>query len=154
MKDKSTIEKIKHYCAYQERSHKEVRSKLLSLKVYGEELEQHISILIEENFLNEERYARTLARGKFRMKQWGRNKIRQALQEQDISSYCIQQAMMEIDETEYEETLESLARKKIESLDAEVDAFIRKGKVIQYLQQKGYEYPLVLRVIESIGVTG
>lgn len=153
MKDKSTIEKIKHYCAYQERSHKEVRSKLLSLNVYGEELEQHISILIEENFLNEERYARSLARGKFRMKQWGRIKIEQALQQQNISSYCIRQAMTEIDEHEYASTLGQLARKKYESLDREEDDFVRKGKVIQHLVQKGYEYPLIQHALKRLQET-
>ena len=79
MKNSSALEKIKYYCAYQERSHNEVRSKLLELEIYGNELENYISVLIDENYLNEERYACAIARGKFYYKQWGRQKILQAL---------------------------------------------------------------------------
>jgi regulatory protein len=90
--DASILEKLKHFCAYQERSHKDIRSKLLELKIYGNELENYIAILIEENFLNEERFAKLYAGGKFRMKHWGRVKIRYGLKQHLVSEYCLKQA--------------------------------------------------------------
>jgi regulatory protein len=93
--------KLQAYCAYQDRCHSEVRSKLLDLGIYGDDLEDIIVALIEDNFLNEERYARSYARGKFRIKQWGRLRIRRELKFRKISDYCIRKAMEEIDENDY-----------------------------------------------------
>ncbi|MBL7765392.1 MAG: RecX family transcriptional regulator [Chitinophagaceae bacterium] len=135
----SALEKIKHYCAYQERSHKEVRSKLLSLEVYGLELENMMTTLIEENYLNEERYARAMVRGKFYYKQWGRNKILQTLKYQEVSTYCIQQGMKEIDESDYRDTINKLAEKKMSELKSEKNKFTKMTKLRNYLLQKGYE---------------
>jgi regulatory protein len=146
-KQTDPLEKIKSFCAYQERSHKEVRTKLLSLKVYGNELEQIISVLIDENFLNEERYACAIARGKFKFKQWGRNKIKQALQMQDVSTYCIKRAMLEIDESDYIATLTQLAEKKFESLHDD-NMFQRVQKTYAYLMQKGYENTLIQSIVQ------
>lgn len=144
------LEKIKHYCAYQERCHSEVRNKLLELKVYGLELENVITILIEENFLNEERYACTIARGKFNMKQWGRIKIKHLLKAKNISNYLIQKAMNEIDADTYEMTLQHLGEKKWETLKGEKNHFVKMNKLKNYLLQKGYESDLIFDLIKKL----
>ena len=104
---------ILHYCKYQERCHSEVRNKLYELGFTTPEVEQQIAGLIETGVLNEERFARAFAGGKFRMKQWGREKIKQQLKLRKISDYCIKKAMTEIDGDDYDETLNKLAYKKL-----------------------------------------
>ncbi len=141
------LKDIQHFCAYQERCHSEVRYKLLELSFRGEELEQAIASLISDDFLNEERFARSYCRGKFRMKQWGRQKIIQNLKQKQVSSYCIQKGLSEIDPEEYEKTIRSLAEKKMAELHKERLPRIRKQKVLRYLVQKGYEYDLVNEVL-------
>lgn len=139
----ATMAAIRHYCAYQDRCHSEVRTKLLGLECYGEELEEAISVLIEEDFLNEERYAISYARGKFRMNKWGRIRIRQHLQLKKVSDYCIRKALSQLNEVEYADTLQQLMEKKAAALDKERNDWVRKQKVFQYLLQKGYESDLV-----------
>ncbi len=143
------LQKIKSYCAYQERSHQQVRYKLIELEVYGDDLEEMISILIAENYLNEERFARSIARGKFRFKQWGRQKINYALKQEKISAYCIRQAMTEIDEDEYLKTLDSLADKKLSTLKSEKNKFIKMTKLRNYLMQKGYESEYIREILQQ-----
>lgn len=142
------LNKLKHYCAYQDRSHREVRTKLLSLKVYGDDLEEIMSELIKEKFLDELRFACSFARGKFRIKKWGRNKIKQHLKQHDISDYCLRKAMEEIDEKEYLSTLqEIIGKKKIDYADT--NKYKQNQKVIKYCISRGFEMNLVL---ENIGV--
>ena len=143
------LQKIKSYCAYQERSHQQVRYKLIELEVYGDDLEEMLSILIAENYLNEERFARSLARGKFRFKQWGRQKINYALKQEKVSAYCIRQAMTEIDEDEYLKTLDSLADKKLSTLKSEKNKFIKMTKLRNYLMQKGYESEYIREILQQ-----
>lgn len=143
------LEKLKHYCAYQERCHQEVRSKLLKLKVYGDELEEVISALISENYLNEERYARSFVSGKFRIKKWGRYKITQELNKRKISAYCIKKGMEEIDEEEYINTLESLLTNYLEKNAHYPHPQLNK-KVIAYMQSKGYEISLILEHLKLL----
>lgn len=138
------------YCQYQERSHKEVRNKLYELGCKTAEVETIISELIEKDLLNEERYARAIARGKFRMKQWGRQKIVQALKLQQVSDYCIKKAMKEIDGNEYEQTLKKLAEKKWHELRAERKSLMKRAKVYRYLLQKGYETDMINDVLKEI----
>lgn len=133
------LEKIKRYCAYQERSHSEVRSKLIELNVYGDDLEQTLGVLIEENYLNEERFARALARGKFSLKKWGRVKIKQALKQHRISDYCIRKGLEEIEEERYQKTFNALAEQKWEALRGEKNRFVKMHKLQQFLLYKGYE---------------
>ncbi len=95
------LQKLQRYCAYQDRCHSEVRSKLLDLGIYGDELEEIIAELITDNFLNEERFARSYARGKFNIKKWGRHRIKQELKRRQITDYCLRKAMEEIEETDY-----------------------------------------------------
>lgn len=137
---------IQKYCAFQERCHKEVRYKLIEHAIYGDLLEEIISDLISNNFLDEERFARTFARGKFRMKQWGRNKIKQELKIRDVSSYSIKAAMTEIDTKEYIEVLVNLISKK-ERTTTFKNQFDQKKKLTDYALSKGYEYELIAEII-------
>src|SRR5262245_36255372 len=103
------LQKIRLYCSYQERSHYEVKEKLYSFGLRKQTVEEILSQMIEENFLDEERFAIQFAGGKFRMKQWGRNKIIQALKQKGVSQYCIRKAMNEIDDIAYKQVLQKLA---------------------------------------------
>lgn len=143
-------EKIKYYCAYQERSHRETKEKLYSFGIYKEKVELLLSRLIEEGYLNEERFAIQFAGGKFRMKQWGKKKIEQGLKEKQVSPYCIKKALAQIDDTDYEQTLERLATQKWDQLKSEKNIFIKMRKLQDYLLQKGYEYEWVKEMIKKI----
>lgn len=143
-------QKIKHYCAYQERSHAETRDKLYSFGLYKHEVETLLTRLIEENYLNEERYAIAFAGGKFRMKQWGRVKIKYELQQNRVSSYCIKKAMAAIDEDDYQNTLQKLATAKLATLKSEKNIFVKKTKLRNYLMQKGFEPALVMEIVNRI----
>jgi len=135
-------EKIQAYCAYQERCHKEVTMKLRSWGLIQEAIDVLITELIQFNFLNEERYARSFARGKFRIKKWGKMKIRMALKKRDVYFKCIDLAMLEIDDKAYLNTLKHLLQKKNETLK-ETNSYKRKIKLTRYLVTKGYEYDLI-----------
>ena len=143
------IQKLRQYCAYQERSHSEVISKLWDLGVYKSEHDEIVSSLIEDNYLNEERFAIQYAGGKFRMKDWGRKKIYYALKEKKVSEYCIKKALKTIPEEDYLKTIQELAEKKYESLKGE-QYLIRKKKMTDYLMQKGYEPDLISKTIKSL----
>ncbi len=127
----------------------EVREKCRELKLYGDEAEEAIAHLVTEGFLNEERYAKAFAGGKFRMRQWGRQKIRQALKQKQLSEYCIRKGLAEIDQDAYEQTLLQLAERKYGSLRGE-QYLKRRYKTLQYLLQKGYEQELAREAIEQI----
>jgi regulatory protein len=141
--------KLKQYCAYQERCHSEVKEKLSSYGVYGKDADSIIATLVEENYLNEERFAIHFAGGKFRIKQWGKVKIKYELRQKHVSDYCIKKALGAIDMEEYEKTLTKLAEEKRRSLRGEKNIFIKKRKLQQYLMQKGYESSLVNEVVNS-----
>ncbi|MDB5208337.1 MAG: RecX family transcriptional regulator [Flavisolibacter sp.] len=145
------IQKLRHYCAYQERSHSEVQQKLWDLGVYRSEHDEIISGLIEDDYLNEERFAKQFVGGKFRMKDWGKKKIYYALKEKKVSEYVIKIAMKEIDEEGYKKTVEKLAEKKYGLLKGE-QYMVRKKKTMDYLLQKGYEPGLVTAIVSSIAV--
>ena len=137
------LQKIKHFCAYQERSHYQVKEKLYSFGLYKKEVETILSQLIEENYLNEERYAIAFAGGKFRIKKWGRIKIRYELKQNKLSDYCIKVALKSIDEKEYEKTLRQLFEAKMKTLRSEKNIFIKKQKALTHLMQKGFEPALI-----------
>lgn len=143
-------EKAKYYCAYQERSHSEAKEKLYSFGIRKEQVELLLSRLIEEDYLNEERFAIQFAGGKFRMKQWGKKKIEQGLKEKQVSGYCIKKALAQIKDDDYEHTLEKLATQKWEQLKGEKNIFIKMRKLQDYLLQKGYEYEWVKEFIKKI----
>jgi len=143
------LQKLKHYCGYQERSHAEVKEKLYSLGVWKKDHDEIIATLIEENYLNEERFATAFVRGKFRMKQWGRVKIKYELKQKQVSEYNIKKALKEIDDTTYSDTLKKLYEERWESLKGEKNRFIKMTKTRDYLLQKGYEMELVKAVMNS-----
>lgn len=144
------LPKIKQYCAYQERCHAEVRDKLYSFGLHKNEVEEIISGLITENYLNEERFAIHFAGGKFRMKQWGKIKIKQALKFKQVSDYCIRKALKEIDAHEYEKTFQKLVQQKVKTLKSEKNIFIKKRKLQDFLLQKGFESEIVREAVNNI----
>jgi len=141
--------RVCRYCAYQERSHLEVRRKLFTYGLFPSEVEELIARLITEGFLNEERFAKAFAGGKFRMKKWGRHKILRALEAHGLSDRCIQRGMQEIDSTAYTKTLTSLLTKKLASLKG-VDPFKRKQKAGMYAIGKGYESERVWAILKKL----
>lgn len=141
--------KIAAYCAYQERCQEEVRNKLLEKGIYGPPAEDLIALMIEEGFLNEERFAQAFVRGKYRLKKWGRNKILQELKLRKISPNCIKSGMKEIDPEEYWELLIQLAEKKWLSVK-DTDLFKKKYKTHQYLLGRGFETDLIQNAIEEM----
>ena len=143
------LQKLKHFCGYQERSHHETVQKLYSLGLYKKEVDTLLSQLIEENYLNEERYAIAFAVGKFRIKQWGKVKIKYELQQNRVSSYNIIKALKEIDETDYIKTLAALATKKWTSLKGE-QYLNRQSKTNSYLLQKGFEQNLIAQAVNEL----
>lgn len=146
------LQKIRHYCAYQERSHREVRERLYQYGLSKAEVEELIAKVIDEDYLNEERYAIALAGGKWRIKRWGRRKIIQALQAEQISAYCIKKALQEIDETEYKTVMQELGSKKWDNL-GEDTFWVRLRKTQDYLLQKGFEPELVTPWLQSLSRT-
>jgi regulatory protein len=145
------FQKAKHYCGYQERSHTEVKEKLYSFGLYKQQVEELLSQLIEENYLNEERFAIQFAGGRFRMKQWGRVKIKYELKQKRVSEYCIKKALKEIDEEDYLRTLQKLATKKWATIKGEgVNQYVKLSKTTDYLLQKGYEPDLIKQAIAGI----
>jgi len=142
-------EKIQAYCAYQERCHQEVTRKLKSWGLIQEAIELLISELMQFNFLNEERYARSFSRGKFRIKKWGRKKIRAELKKREVYDKCIDFAMEEIDDKAYFETLKEVLQKKNEH-EKESDSYRRKAKLTRYLVYRGYEYDLIRDALEEL----
>jgi regulatory protein len=148
----AAFRKIKYYCAYQERNHHEVKQKLYGYGLYKTEVEELISKLIEENYLNEERYAIAYAGGKFRVNKWGKTKILYELKQKQISAYCIKKAMASIPMDDYEACLQKLAIEKLKSLQGEKNIFIKRAKLQNYLMGKGYEYEWIKNVMVDLGL--
>ena len=146
----AALQKAKHYCSYQPRCHYEVREKLYSFGLHRNEVEQLLTQLIEENFLNEERFALAYASGKFNLKHWGKEKIKYALKQKHVSDYCIRKALASISTTDYNKTFASIANKKIAALKSERNIFIKKKKLRDYLQQKGFEIKLINDYLKKI----
>lgn len=143
------LQKAKHYCAYQERCHSEVKEKLYGFGLRKTDVEELLTQLIDEDYLNEERFAIQFAGGKFRMKHWGRVKIKYELKQKQVSPYCIKKAVTAIDEDIYIKTLQKLATEKLNSLRSETNQFIRKRKLQDYLLQKGYESDLIHALLKN-----
>ncbi|WP_243878658.1 regulatory protein RecX [Winogradskyella pelagia] len=134
--------RMEHYCAYQERCHKEVRTKLRSMRMIPEAIDAIMVKLIEGNYLNEERFAKTFVRGKFSIKKWGKNRLVKELKFREISKYSIDKALGEIDEIDYYNTLDELIRKRIDQVK-ETNLFKKKRKVADYLLYRGWESHLI-----------
>jgi regulatory protein len=144
------LQKIRHYCAYQERCHSEVKEKLYSFGLNKKEADEILSQLIEENYLNEERFAIHFAGGKFRMKHWGRVKIKYELRKKQVSDYCIRKALASVDDDAYMKTLQKLFDEKLKTLKSEKNIFIKKRKLQDHLLQKGFEAELVRELIAGV----
>jgi regulatory protein len=144
------LQKAKQYCAYQERCHSEVKEKLYSFGLHKPDVDELLSELISENYLNEERFAIMFAGGKFRLKQWGRVKIKYALKQKQVSEYCIKKALAAIDENDYNKTLEKLFEQKLKTLKAEKNIFSKKKKLQDHLMQKGFETSMVIRLVSIL----
>ncbi len=140
--DDSIYKKAAAYCAYQERCQQEVRDKLYSLKLHHDDVEKIIAKLVRDNFINEERFAITYAGGKFRMKHWGKIKIKLMLQQKKVSAFCINKALKDIDNGDYQKVLKKLitdASKKT----AEKNPLKKNHRIAQQIISKGFEPELV-----------
>ena len=134
--------KLEHYCAYQERCHQEVRQKLMAMHMIPEAIDIIIVHLLDHNFLNEERFAKTFVSGKFRIKAWGRRRLTFELKKKDISKVNINQALAGITNEEYIEVFNDLAEKKANAIK-ETNVYKKRKKLIDYLLYRGWESHLV-----------
>ena len=141
--------KLQSWCAYQERCQHDVRNKLYEIGMWQEAVENIIVKLIEDNFLNEERFAMAFARGKFNIKKWGRVKIKQELKQKRVSEYCLKKALQQIDETEYMATLKRIMDSK-RKLIKEKSPIMLQYKLMNYALSKGYERDLVFDVLNNV----
>ena len=142
------LQKLRHYCRYQERCSSDVRSKLFELGVSKQEHDHLIDELMTDDYLNEERFAMAFATGRFKMKKWGRRKILYELKEKRVSEGAIRKGLDQIQQGDYMQTLEKLTEEKYGSLKAE-QYLIRKKKTMDYLMQRGFEPELIKALLEK-----
>lgn len=140
--------KIASFCAYQERTHQEVRLKLYEYGIKTDEVEAFIVKLIEDNFINEERFAKAYAGGKFRIKKWGRIKIIKSLEMKGLSPYCIKSGLKEIEEKDYVATISSIIEKKNSEIHLK-NPYQKTYKIAAYLISRGFEADLVWDMLRS-----
>lgn len=136
------------YCAYQERTQQQVREKLSEWGLWDDAIEETIAKLIKENFINEERFAKAYASGKFRQLKWGRLKIKQGLKQHGLTDYCIKKGMAEIEDEAYVNTIEKLIHQKISTLKSEKSLLKRKQKLVAFLVSKGFERDIIFDLIK------
>jgi len=146
--ESSLKRKIENYCAYQERCHFEVKRKLNNLGVFGQEVDEYICYLIDENFLSETRFSEAYVRGKFNNSNWGKIKIIQELKSRNISDWNINKALGQISEKEYNDKLKKLCEKGIDSSD-NFSPHI-KDKIIRSLTYKGWEIDKVVSLVNQL----
>jgi len=140
---------MERYCVYQDRCHQEIEKKLREMKMIPEARDLIFLHLMEHDFLNEERFSRSFARGKFRIKQWGRRRIEMELKQRDISTYNIKAGLSEISQEEYEKVFEEVSKKRFESVH-EPDVFKKRKKVADFLLRKGFESNKVYEVLREL----
>lgn len=141
--------KIEQYCVYQDRCHKEVEQKMKDYNLIPEAKEMILISLMQDNFLNEERFAKSFARGKFRIKYWGKQRILRELKFKDISEYNIKTALKEIDEKEYLKTIYRITENRNEVI-SESNIYKKKQKLIGFLMRKGFENELIYKVVNEV----
>lgn len=141
--------KLYRYCSYQERCHQEVEQKLRDIGLWGEAAQEVISHLIAENFLNEERFAKTYTVSKFRLKHWGRLRIVRELEQRNLSQHCITAGLAEIQGDEYRDSLRRLLKKKASLIDA-TNVYSLRDKVSKFAIQKGFEPELVWTELKQL----
>lgn len=149
---KEAIQKIEHYCAYQERCHEEVEQKLRSMKMDSEEIDQIITHLINDNFLNEERFACSFARGKHRIKHWGKIRITNELKFRGINQTLITIALKEISPEEYYNTFDTLANRHWESIQ-ENNSLKKRKKFCDFMLRRGFESNLVYEKVRDLEIS-
>lgn len=142
------LARMYRYCAYQERSHQEVKNKLYTFGLFKSEVEELITRLITEGFLNEERFAKAFAGGKFRMQKWGRIKIVHELEARGLTKNCIKAGLREIDDNDYRNALQDLLDKKAAQVHEE-DVFVKRDQLARYAIQKGFEPDLVWQLLKQ-----
>ncbi len=142
--------RIERYCVYQERCHKEVRQKLYEMRMIPIAIDEIIDHLLQHNFLNETRFSQAFARGKFRTKKWGRNRIVNELKLRQISKFNIKIALKEIPDSDYYKTFEALADKRLQQLASETNLHKKRKKLADYLFYRGWESELVYAKINEI----
>ena len=152
LSNEQALQKLRHFCGYSERSHFETRQKAYALGLWKKDVEELISRLIEEKYLDEERFARQFAGSHFRQKKWGRIKITYALRQRLLSEYCIQAGLREIDEKEYQESLRSLAASKYETLQGRDNDMEKRKRTRDFLLQRGFEPGLVIQVLKEMSI--
>ncbi len=141
------LQKMQHYCTYQDRCHYEVEQKMREFYLAEDAKDEIMLRLIQDQFLNEERFTRSFIRGKFYQKSWGRNKIKQHLIQKKISDKLIRSCMNEILAEDYWNTLTKLYSKLWENLiGSGLQAYQKKIKIARSLMAKGYEYDLIQEV--------
>jgi regulatory protein len=143
------LARIYKYCAYQERSHLEVKNKLYGFGLFQDDVDEILSRLIVEGFLNEERFAKAFSGGKFRMQHWGRNKIIHALESKGLTKNCINKGLKEIPDSDYHKALTQLIEKKSSRME-ESNLFIRRDKIARFAISKGFEPELVWSQIRTL----
>jgi regulatory protein len=141
--------RLEHYCAYQERCHKEVIQKLYDMNMIPEARDHIIVHLLQHNFLNEERFAKAFVRGKFRIKKWGKQRLQLELKRKDINKTIIAIALKEIDLDDYYHTFHDLAEKKLETM-REPNAQKKRKKLADYLLYRGWESQWVYDKIREL----
>ncbi|MFC4635056.1 regulatory protein RecX [Dokdonia ponticola] len=141
---------LERYCAYQDRCHQEVRKKLLEMRMIPDAIDVVIGHLIEHNFLNEERFAKAFARGKFNHKSWGRQRIVRELKQRQISAPNIKTALLEISEEDYLTVFDTLSRKRIQQLSKEKDKYKKRKKLADYLLYRGWEGDWVYEKVREL----
>ncbi|MDI5889131.1 MULTISPECIES: regulatory protein RecX [Flavobacterium] len=146
---KEAIHKIEHYCAYQERCHEEVAQKLRSMKMDADEIDTIMVHLISDNFLNEERFAQSFARGKHRIKHWGKIRIVNELKAKKITQTLINIALKEISTEEYLSTFHTLADRNWESIK-ETNLLKKRKKFCDYLLRRGFESNLIFEKAKEL----
>ena len=150
---KEAIQKIEYFCAYQERCHEEVVDKLRSMKMNSEEIDSIMVHLIASNFLNEERFACSFARGKHRIKHWGKIRISNELKFKKITQSLIKKALQEISTDEYLDTFHTWAERHWASI-RETNALKKQKKFCDYLLRKGFESNLVYDKMKELEISG
>jgi regulatory protein len=146
--ESSVKKKIEHYCAYQERCHLEVTNKLNKLGVFGDELEEYVCYLIDENFLSETRFSEAYVRGKFNNNNWGKVKLSRELKLRNISDWNISNALSQINSEDYNNKLRKLCLKLVNLSDK--PEFELKNKIVKNLSYKGWEVDLVLKTLNQL----
>lgn len=145
---KEATERIQSFCAIQDRCQWEVEKKMKEWEISDEIIENILTDLILDKFVDEQRFSESFCRGKFRIKRWGKVKIKNELKIKKISKNCIDKGLLQIENEEYMEVLKYLYIKKRNSLK-DTNQFIRKGKIAKHLQQKGFESNMIWEVINK-----